>query len=327
MSVYDINGSEISGGLSQNAKQSLLNGFLHNAWSDEHGQTYYDDIYDAFYGDEASSIDAVFNQGTTKIYTTDSLDDLRPYLTVTAVYSNGDSEVIANYSLSGNLIAGQSTITVSYRSRTDTFNVTVSESSTPLIRNWDFTKSLTDTVASAVARTTATRDANGLTFTNPNTYLDIGTVYSPDRTYEIDISYIGEQYPSTSQAYRRIFAFGENGTNTSAKTAGLPLPKKLGYTEWVWYSGSAWESEAMATHGDYSVFDGKTLKIYIDENNYAYVYSKTIGANDSTYVKFGQSSAPLNSYSVSNAHVYAGGDSDALGNTRLLAYRVYEGEK
>ena len=276
-----------------------------------------------------SSISAVFTQGQTVVYNTDSLDVLKPMLTVTATYPDGSTATIqsTDYTLSGTLSVGTSVITVTFEGKTDTFNVTVSKSQTALIRNWDFTKSLTDTVASAIAKTTATRDANGLTFTAPNKYLDIGTVYSPDRTYEIDISYIGEQYPSTSQAYRRIFAFGENGTNTSAKTAGLPLPKKLGYTEWVWYSGSAWESEAMATHGDYSVFDGKTLKIYIDENNYAYVYSKTIGANDSTYVKFGQSSAPLNSYSVSNAHVYAGGDSDALGNARLLAYRVYEGDK
>ena len=73
-----------------------------------------------------TSISAVFNQGNNKVYTTDTLDSLKQYLTVTASYSNGTSGVVTGYTLSGTLTKGTSTITVSYGGQTTTFTVTVS---------------------------------------------------------------------------------------------------------------------------------------------------------------------------------------------------------
>lgn len=73
-----------------------------------------------------SSITAVFNQGTTKFYPSNSLDDLRPYLTVTANYNDSSTQVVTGYSLSGTLTQGTRTITVTYNSKTDTFTVVVS---------------------------------------------------------------------------------------------------------------------------------------------------------------------------------------------------------
>lgn len=317
----------IESGLSDAQKESILACFQRVAWTTEEGQQLYQALYDSFYPDlRLASLSAVFTQGSRVIYTTDSLNSLKQNLVVTATYYNGTTTTITNYVLSGTLTAGTSIITAIYGGKTATFEVTVTDDQPNLLYSWDFTQSLVDTVSGVTADTTATRDSNGLTFTEPNTYLDLGTVYSRDRTYEIDISYIGAQYPSTSQAYRRLFAFGENGTNTSANTVGLPLPKKYGDTSWAWYTGSAWDS-AMATSGNYSVFDGKTVKIYVDSSGYGHVSSKAIGDPDSAYVTFGQSAVPLNDYSTANAHVYAGGTSDALGNARFLAYRIYEGEK
>lgn len=71
-------------------------------------------------------ISAVFTQGTATIYNTDSLDDLRQYLVVTATYSDSTSEAVIGYTLSGTLTEGTSTITVTYQGKTDTFNVIVS---------------------------------------------------------------------------------------------------------------------------------------------------------------------------------------------------------
>lgn len=71
------------------------------------------------------SIDAVFTQGSAKIYDTDTLDTLRQYLVVTATYSDSTTAVVTDYTLSGTLTAGTSTITVSYSGETDTFSVTV----------------------------------------------------------------------------------------------------------------------------------------------------------------------------------------------------------
>lgn len=76
---------------------------------------------------ELSSISASFAQGNNTIYDSASLDDLKQYLTVTATYSDSSTETISasNYTLSGTLSAGTSTVTVSYGGKTDTFSVTV----------------------------------------------------------------------------------------------------------------------------------------------------------------------------------------------------------
>lgn len=112
-------------GLSDDAKTALLACFQHVVWTDEHGQDYYDDLYDAFYPHSVVSIDAVFTQGSAFIYADDSLDILKNYLVVTANYSDGTSAVITNYTLSGTLAVGTSTVTVLYAECTDTFTVTV----------------------------------------------------------------------------------------------------------------------------------------------------------------------------------------------------------
>lgn len=73
------------------------------------------------------SITATFTQGSTVIYNDSSLDDLKPHLVVTANYSDATTATVTNYTLSGTLATGISTITVSYGGKTTTFNVTVSE--------------------------------------------------------------------------------------------------------------------------------------------------------------------------------------------------------
>ena len=57
------------------------------------------------------------------IYTNDSLDKLRQYLTVTATYSNSTTAIVTDYALSGTLSEGTQTITASYGGKSDTFLV------------------------------------------------------------------------------------------------------------------------------------------------------------------------------------------------------------
>lgn len=73
-----------------------------------------------------SSITAVYTQSGT-VYDTDSLDSLKSDLVVTATYSDSSTATVAStdYTLSGTLTAGTSTITVSYGGKTTSFNVTV----------------------------------------------------------------------------------------------------------------------------------------------------------------------------------------------------------
>lgn len=94
------------------------------------------------------SISAVYTQGGT-ITNVASLDDLRTDLVVTATWSDSSTSVITDYLLSGSLTVGTATITASYEGKSDTFNVTVTDSG--YLYYWDFTESLTDRVNGTVA--------------------------------------------------------------------------------------------------------------------------------------------------------------------------------
>ena len=126
--------SELEPGLSDDAKTALLNCFEHVAWVDEHGQNYYNALANALYPSPVS-ISAVFSPGQNKIYDTDSLDDLKQYLTVTGTYTDGSIREINDYVLSGTLAHGTSTVTVTKDDKTTTFNVTVEY----LTVEWNYT--------------------------------------------------------------------------------------------------------------------------------------------------------------------------------------------
>lgn len=111
-------------GLTNEIKQALLQIGQKVAYIDTEGQQYYNDLMAALY--PVDSISAVFTQGSAIIYDTDSLDTLKQYLVVTANYSDGTSATVTNYTLSGTLTEGTSTITVSYGGQTATFSVIVS---------------------------------------------------------------------------------------------------------------------------------------------------------------------------------------------------------
>ena len=121
--TYDIGGSGT--GLTADLKSALDQIAQKVAYIDDDGQDYYDSLHNALYPPASlSSISCVYTQSGT-VYDTDSLDSLKPDLVVTAHYSNGTTGTVTNYTLSGTLTAGTSTITVTYGGKTTTFNVTV----------------------------------------------------------------------------------------------------------------------------------------------------------------------------------------------------------
>ena len=87
-----------------------------------------------------ASISAAYTQSGT-VYNTDSLDDLKADLVVTASYEGGTTGTVAStdYTLSGTLAVGTSTITVSYSGKTDTFTVAVTYDPPGLV-NGTYTK-------------------------------------------------------------------------------------------------------------------------------------------------------------------------------------------
>ena len=72
-----------------------------------------------------NDISAVYTQGSTKVYPDTPLDSLKNNLVVMANYSNGNSNRVNSYTLSGTLTEGTSVITVNYNNKTTTFNVSV----------------------------------------------------------------------------------------------------------------------------------------------------------------------------------------------------------
>ena len=115
----------MGGGMSDDAKQALLEVIQNVAYVNGDGQDYYDALYAALYPPATLLyITAVYTQSGT-VYTTDSLDSLKNDLVVTAYYDDSTAAVVTTYTLSGTLTAGTSTITVSYGGKTTSFNVTV----------------------------------------------------------------------------------------------------------------------------------------------------------------------------------------------------------
>ena len=119
-------------GLSDEAKEALLNLLQHVAYVDDQGQSYYDALEMALYGGEVTSLSAIYTPGSFKVYDGDSLDVLRPYLTVTAHYYSGEAETVQDYTLSGTLVEGTQTITAKYMGQTATFTVSVESGSAVL---------------------------------------------------------------------------------------------------------------------------------------------------------------------------------------------------
>ena len=133
----------------------------------------------------ATSITATYTQSGT-VYDTASLDSLKADLVVTANYSGGTTATVpsTDYTLSGTLSEGTSTITVTYAGLTTTFNVTVTSSrpSNPYV---------TDNMTlwlDGIFNTATGHDASATTWTNliDNTQLtNVGiTVGSDGMTFD-----------------------------------------------------------------------------------------------------------------------------------------------
>ena len=103
------------------------------------------------------SISAEFAQNGNVFSSSDELDDLKPFLSVTATYSNGSTASVPIYALSGNLDSATSTITVTYSGKTTTFNVAVSMLPTGYTaKNYvlaDGTQCITTTIPETAAKT------------------------------------------------------------------------------------------------------------------------------------------------------------------------------
>ena len=259
-----------------------------------------------------SSINASYTQSGT-VYNTDALDSLKSDLVVTATWSDSSTSILngADYTLSGTLTVGTSTITVSYGGKTDTFTVTVSQYDSS-IYNWDFTQSLVDSKQGATATlgSGVTRDASGLTFdgtTNAYVHLaDMSSYATSSFTVEVDVN---------------TLVSGGTLIDLNTQSGLSDNPCGLIFSG-HWYFRLTSNSNATladSTLTDPTIFNGHTVKCQFDYANKLWtVY------NNGTLV--GSVTAYQKSNGRNQLGLSANYSSRFLGNgTVITAVRVYEG--
>lgn len=130
-------GGEGSGdGLSDAIKTAILNCFEHVAWTDNQGQTYYDELEELLFPTGTLTGISVTYSNQNPVPEGTTLNDLRQYLTVVAYYSGGTSETVNAYTLSGTLTVGTNQITVTYQGKTARFNVQVATTPKSDMNGW-----------------------------------------------------------------------------------------------------------------------------------------------------------------------------------------------
>lgn len=176
--------------LSQATKSALLDIAEHVAYIDANGQSRYNALDAALNAKALLSITAVYTQ-TMTVIASDSLDILKEDLVVTGYYDDGTSAPIDNYTLSGTLTAGTSTITVTSGNATTTFDVTVSSAlyKLPVVPE--------TTVSSGGKTSTVSVSADGLVTVSGNVQ---DVIYiKPDGTVQAGGSATGAKWWSASQ--------------------------------------------------------------------------------------------------------------------------------
>lgn len=290
-------------GLTEDIKVALLQIAQKVAYIDDQGQDYYDDLYDALYPPaDLVSISAVYTQSGT-VYDSDTLNSLKSDLVVTAHYSDSTTQTVTDYTLSGTLAEGTSTITVSYGGQTTTFNVTVTEYVDPrvLLYNWDLTNSLTDTVGGKTASlTNATQDSSGVHLTALNNHADFNNVLvaGSDRTVEVDVA----SYDRKGTEHGRFIMI--------AGTMGF-IYRKTGV--WALYLGTAWTDSAITAS---NAFDGKTIVIKFDWSSNS-SFTMTVSCDGTEIVSA--------TYNTATSIMLGSNNSNAAYNSTFTALRVYEG--
>lgn len=234
------------GTLSYAAKQALLACFRHVAWIDDQGQSYYNALESELFPDATlESITALFSQGSATIYDTDSLDTLKQYLVVTATYSDSTTATVTDYTLSGTLTAGTSTITVSYGGKTATFDVTVTFNETPGPNLADFESRL---YVPSNSKITTSIDSNNniicvcnnspsyanITFYNETPYLT--SILENGKRYKIHFSFV-----TTTGSGSHVLPSLRKSDSTAAMSAtelGVTWAENSGTFDGVWTQAS-----------------------------------------------------------------------------------------
>ena len=151
--------ADVDDGLSEDAKLALLQLASKVVYIDDGGETYYNALYNAFYGNAPvpTSITAVFTPGNRSFVLGTPLSEFKQYLVVTVTYSNGSTKNVTNYVLSGTLRIGSNTVTVNYGNQSTTFTVTIASELPPGYTQIEYINSAEGYADTGVSETEAVR--------------------------------------------------------------------------------------------------------------------------------------------------------------------------
>lgn len=208
-------------------------------------------------------------------------------IVVTAHYSDGSSEPVTGYTLSGTIAEGSNTITVTYESKTATFTVTgvaesgddnVGDDTRTLLYNWDFTQSMTDTVSGAVATTSGTQNEKGVNFDAENQYillLDNGDIRN--KAVEIDVS--NGMLEHHGSQHTRLFSVAATLDTAGSGTATAFIWRYNNDIGWTVYN--SWGTTILdETQYPITFFHGKTVRLEFDSDANVVLKYAEIGTND-----------------------------------------------
>lgn len=264
-------GGGSGGGITENVAQALLTCLEHLVWTDENGQTYYDDLamaleesaapVDPTPGKTVISISATYTpSGSVK--QNSALSALKADLVVVAEYSDGTSAEVSAYTLRGSLATiGTATITVSYGGQTDTFEVQVVGD---YLYQWDFTNGDIDDIVQGVSAQPAnvTLDGEGAHFASASSRILLPGIYDYNREYEIDIASM--EHAGDTAHNRRVVTVNKAGSSGVANTWSSGLMIARSNNKWQLYVMGSWNAPTGDWISDLNYFSGSTLKIRVD---------------------------------------------------------------
>lgn len=142
---------EASGGLTSEAKTALLDCFSDVVWSSGNGPSHISALRSALFPAGYPRIVVTFTPGTHTVYNVDTLDSLKPYLTVKYYESASSSgTTVSTYTLSGTLSDSISYVTAEYDGLASSFSVNVVDIDN--IMEWTYPSEITGYVKGSTAR-------------------------------------------------------------------------------------------------------------------------------------------------------------------------------
>jgi len=237
-----------------------------------------------------SSISAVYTQSGT-IYETDELDMLKDDLVVTATFMDSTTGVISSddYTLSGALAEGTSTITVLFGGKTATFNVTVTHATVL----YTITNNLTDCTNSNDATRINEQTAYSGTLTPITDYIiasvsitmsgtDITSTAYDSETGAISIASVTGNVVITAEAVEDVgwisgqaYAYNKN-TGYALNTSGLYSRSDYTSTDLLPISGASYVTINPSENGVSAYFYDATQTVISDNSSKSFAADNTI---------------------------------------------------